>query len=84
MAAVKAFQTSTELLDLKGLSQSKTVELACQLLNTDNISADLKKILDDRTHGIPLWCEELVSSMVKYGLLLMTEEDQKLTMSSEH
>ena len=83
MAAVKAFQTSTGLLNLEGLSQSKTVDLACQLLNTDNISTDLKKILDDRTHSIPLWYEELVSSMIKNGLLLMTEEDQKLTMSSE-
>ena len=82
MAAKKALQTSTKLLDLEGLSQSETVELACQLLDTDNISADLEKILVDKTHGIPLWCEELVSSMVESGLLQMTEEDQMQTPSA--
>ena len=69
MAAKEALQTSTKLLDLEGLSQSETVELACQLLDTDNISADLEKILVDKTHGIPLWCEELVSSMIESELL---------------
>ena len=87
MAAAKALQTSTKSLDLEGLSQSETVELACQLLDTDTIPADLEKILVEKTHGIPLWCEELVSSMVENGLLQVTvdkeQEDQKEAMSAE-
>ena len=72
--AAEALQTHAKLLDLVGLSQSEIVELACQLLDTDSIPADLERILVEKTHGIPLWCEELVSSMVESGLLQVTEE----------
>ena len=81
-AAVEALQTRAKVLDLVGLSQSETVELACQILDTDNIPGNLEKILVEKTHGIPLWCEELVSSMVESGLLQVTEEEQKETTST--
>ena len=77
--AAEALQTRAKVLDLVGLSQSEIVELACQLLDTDSIPADLERILVEKTHGIPLWCEELVSSMVESGLLQVTEEGLKET-----
>ena len=77
MAAAKALQMPTTIsLDLEGLSQKETAELACQLLSTDAIPPDLEKILVEKTNGIPLWCEELISSMIENGLLQVTLDQE--------
>ena len=39
------------------------------------IPPELGKILSDKTHGIPLWCEELVENMVQNGLLQVSQSE---------
>ena len=63
----------TKAIDLEGLSKEETIALACQLLDAEEIPQELSKILFDKTHGIPLWCEELVTSMIERGLLKVSD-----------
>ena len=66
----------TKQMDLEGLSKEETIAFACQMLDANEIPDNLSQILHDKTHGIPLWCEELVSSMIERGLLSVSEGDE--------
>lgn len=54
---------ATCLIDLKNLASNDMVDIACQMLQVDEIDDWLVEVIASRSHGIPLWCEELVKGM---------------------
>lgn len=65
---------STKVLQLDGLSPEHTVELTCQLLGVASIPEQLKEIIHAKSHGVPLWCEELVETMLELDYLRIEED----------
>ena len=69
--------SSTEILKLEGLSLEHMVELTCRLLDVETIPDELKKIIHDKSHGVPLWCEELVETMLELDYLKIVDEESE-------
>lgn len=59
----------SKVLQLKPLKPDQTVELACYLLGVDELPKPVEEIIRERSHGIPLFCEELVESMLERNVL---------------
>ena len=60
-------------LDLPSLSSDEMLEIACQMLEVDELDEWLKEIISSRSHGIPLWCEELVEGLLEMKALEIIE-----------
>ena len=41
------------------------IELACRILTVDEVPELLQQIIRERSHGVPLWREELVETMLE-------------------
>lgn len=67
---------NTKVLKLDGLSPDHMVELTCQLLSVTSIPEDLQDIVNKKSHGVPLWCEELVETMLELQYLKIIEADE--------
>lgn len=65
----------TKVLILEGLSPENMVSLACQLLRVENLPEELQQIITKRSHGVPLWCVELVDSMLELEYLNKASEE---------
>lgn len=59
----------SKVLHLKPLKPETMVELACILLGVDDLPTPIKDIIREKTHGIPLFAEELVESMLERNVL---------------
>ena len=59
----------TKILRLEGLSPDDMVTLACNFINADSLPEPLPQIIREKSHGVPLWCEELVETMVELQYL---------------
>ena len=59
----------TKILQLEGLSPDDTVALACNFINVHSLPEPLQQIIRERSHGVPMWCEELVETMVELQYL---------------
>lgn len=59
----------SKVLHLKPLKPEKMVELACTLLGVDELPGPIEDIIREKTHGIPLFAEELVESMLERNVL---------------
>lgn len=59
----------SKILHLKPLKPEKMVELACILLGVDELPKPIEDIIREKTHGIPLFAEELVESMLERNVL---------------
>ena len=59
----------TKILELEGLSPDDMVTLACNFINVDSLPDPLQQIIRERSHGVPMWCEELVETMVELQYL---------------
>ena len=59
----------TKVLKLEGLSPDDMVTLACNFINVDSLPEPLPQVIRERSHGVPLWCEELVETMVELQYL---------------
>ena len=67
---------NTTILELEGLSCEEMVALACQMLNVNELPGQIIEIIRTRSHGIPLWCEELVETMLEMKVLEVVEQDE--------
>ena len=59
----------SKVLHLKPLKPEKMVEIACILLGVDELPKPIEDIIREKTHGIPLFAEELVESMLERNIL---------------
>ena len=59
----------SRVLQLKPLKPEQMVELACMLLGVDELPRPVEEIIREKSHGIPLFCEELVESMLERNVL---------------
>ena len=59
----------TKILRLEGLCPDDMVTLACSFISVDSLPEPLQQIIRERSHGVPLWCEELVETMVELQYL---------------
>ena len=59
----------TKILSLEGLSPDDMITLASRFINVDSLPEILQQIIRERSHGVPLWCEELVETMVELQYL---------------
>ena len=59
----------SKVLHLKPLKPEKMVELACTLLGVEELPKPIEDIIREKTHGIPLFAEELVESMLERHVL---------------
>ena len=59
----------TKVLQLEGLSPDNMISLACSFINVDSLPEPLQQIIRERSHGVPLWCEELVETMIELQYL---------------
>ena len=58
---------------LEGLSFDETSDFICQLQNVQEVDKNLLNVIYTRSHGSPLWCEELVDSMSSNNVLKIVE-----------
>jgi adenylate cyclase 10 len=72
---------NTKWLELDGLSGDEMISLACHLLNVDKIDHRLSEIICKNSHGIPLWCIELLEIMQKTSVFEITEYSDEETKS---
>lgn len=66
---------NTKVLKLEGLAPEHTVQLTCQLLDVATIPDQLKEIIHAKSHGVPLWCEELVGTMLELEYLRIEDAE---------
>ena len=59
----------SKILHLKPLKPEKMVELAHILLGVDELPKPVEDIIREKAHGIPLFAEELVESMLERNIL---------------
>ena len=59
----------SKVLQLKPLNPEEMVELACILLGVDELPESVADIIREKSHGIPLFGEELVESMLERNVL---------------
>ena len=59
----------SKVLHLKPLKPEKMVEIAYILLGVDELPKPIEDIIREKTHGIPLFAEELVESMLERNIL---------------
>ena len=69
----------TKLLPLEGLDPNDMITLACNLLEVDSLPDVMQKIIRDKSHGVPLWCEELVETMLELEYLKVVEQEETIT-----
>jgi adenylate cyclase 10 len=74
---------NTKVLKLEGLSPEHTVQLTCQLLDVVTIPQQLQEIIHKKSHGVPLWCEELVETMLELEYLRIEDDDVNKDMGVE-
>ncbi len=63
----------TKVIHMQGLDSEEMVELTCRQLEVDSIPPELKEIIYKRSHGVPLWCEELVGTMLELNYVKIVE-----------
>lgn len=68
---------NTKVLKLAGLEPEHMVELTCRLLDVETIPDQLKEIIHIKSHGVPLWCEELVETMLELEYLKIEDENEE-------
>ena len=73
----------TKLLPLEGLDPNDMITLACSLLKVDSLPEVLKQIIRDKSHGVPLWCEELVETMLELEYLTVVQQEETITEEEE-
>ena len=73
----------TKLLPLEGLDPSDMITLACSLLEVDSLPDVMQQIIRDKSHGVPLWCEELVETMLELEYLTVVEQEETITEEVE-
>ena len=71
----------TILLNLQGLEPDHMIQLACSLLDVDSLPDVLQQIIRNKSHGVPLWCEELVETMLELEYLKVIEQEEIITES---
>ena len=74
---------NTKMITLKGLSPEDMIKLACQILLVDSLPPPMQNIIRKRSHGVPLWCEELVETMIQLEYLEVIEEDDIIAEEEE-
>lgn len=67
---------NTMIIEMEGLKCEEMVQLTCQMLNVDEIPEQIVEIIRTRSHGIPLWCEELVETMLEMKVLEVIEHNE--------
>jgi len=60
----------SKIMLLKPLKPEKMVELACTMLDVEELPKPIEDIIREKTHGIPLFAEELVDSMLERNVLI--------------
>ena len=74
---------NTIVLELEGLTTQEMVELACGMLGVDELPNQVVEIIRTRSHGVPLWCEELVETMLEMKVLQVVEQDEVIKEEDE-
>lgn len=74
---------NTILLELEGLSCEEMIEMAHQILNVDHLPEEITSIIQAHSHGVPLWCEELIETMLELNVLSVLEEDKVIFEEDE-
>lgn len=59
----------TMFLKLTGLPNEYMGALVCQILKVQRIPLELERIIIERSHGVPRWCEQLLQEMTKAELI---------------
>ena len=73
----------TKLLPLEGLDPNDMITLACSLLEVDLLPDVMQQIIRDKSHGVPLWCEELIETMLELEYLTVVEQEEIITEEVE-
>ena len=73
----------TKVVKLEGLKLEDMITLACRLLKVDELPEQMRNIIRKRSHGVPLWLEELVETMLEMNYLEIIEKDDILTEEDE-
>ena len=73
----------TRIVTLQGLNSEDMITLACQMLEVDTLPEEMQQIIRKKSHGIPLWCEELVETMLELKYLKIIEQDEVIAEEDE-
>ncbi len=73
----------TKVVKLEGLKLEDMITLACHLLKVDELPVQMQNIIRKRSHGVPLWLEELVETMLEMNYLEIIETGDVITEEDE-
>ena len=73
----------TKLLSLDGLHPDDMIKMACCLLEVDSLPEVMQEIIRNKSHGVPLWCEELVETMLELEYLKVVEQEEVIMEEEE-
>ena len=73
----------TKLLNLDGLDPDDMVKLACCMLEVDSLPKVMQEIIRNKSHGVPLWCEELIETMLELEYLKVVEQEEAIMEEDE-
>ena len=71
------------MITLEGLSPDSMIKIARQILKVDSIPEPMQQIIRKRSHGVPLWCEELIETMLELQYLKVIEQDEVIMEEDE-
>ena len=60
---------SNEVISLSGLEATLLKDLVCQMLNVDMIPQQLFRIIEEKSNGVPLWCQQLVNDLLDSNVI---------------
>ncbi|CAG2250808.1 unnamed protein product [Mytilus edulis] len=62
--------------DIGGIESKYLTALACQLMDVVRIPVALERLLKERCHGVPYWCEQVLIDMVEKRQLMILETEE--------
>ncbi|XP_039261780.2 adenylate cyclase type 10-like [Styela clava] len=74
----------TMFLKLGGLPNDYMGALVCQILKVQRIPQELERLIIERSHGVPRWCEQLLQEMQKAGLILIVPLSRSRGFQQSH
>ena len=74
---------NTHIFNLEGLNSEEMSKFACMLLEVDTLPPNMHRIICERSHGNPLWCEELVESMLEMKFLKILDIPERIEEEDE-
>ena len=73
----------TKVVNMRGLKIEDMYTLACRLLNVSKIPPSMQQVISEHSHGVPLWVEELIKTMLEMNYVEVLDVTQPPIIKEE-